>query len=147
MRTTAIIANLRGTDEFDCRAPFVYLKLTGEDAERMKAVESLCAEAAGKPGLKGLARVAVSGPAMYPLAELPPLGDEQEQQLEDNEYTLLDAPIPEKELPLADVRLCCEELHFFVGLGWYAIANDKDSRDIYEADLGAVSTYLHRAGK
>ncbi len=143
--TIAVLAKLTCTDEYDSRAPYVYLEISREDAERMKAVEVLCREVIGKPGLKNLARVAISGPAMYPLSSLPPLSEEQVQQIEDNEYIILEAPLSEKEPAHADVTLCCEELHYFVGIGWYAIANDKYSRDIYEADLGAIRAYLPHA--
>ncbi len=144
MKTIAIISQLRGTDEYDGRAPYVYMEVTQEDAERMAAVEKLCEEAVNRPGLKDLARIAVRGPAMYALASLPPLNEEQGQQLEDNEYITLEASIPEEELPHADVILCCEELHYFVGIGWYAIANDKHTRDIYEADLVSLNAHLSR---
>ncbi len=140
--TIAVLAKLTCSDEYDSRAPYVHLEISGEDADRMKAVEVLCHEVTGKRGLKGLARVAISGPAMYPLSSLPPLSEEQVQQIEDNEYIILEAPLSEKELTHADVTLSCEELHYFVGIGWYAIANDKCSRDIYEADLGAVVRLL-----
>ncbi len=140
--TITVLAKLTCTDEYDSRAPYVFLKITGEDAGRMKAVEGLCHEVTGKPGLKGLARVAISGPAMYPLSSLPPLSEEQVQQIEDNEAIVLEIPLSQDSLPLSVAYLSCEELHYFVGIGWYAIANDKYSRDIYEADIGAITDYL-----
>ncbi len=140
--TISVLVKLSCSDEYDSRAPYVYLEITGEDAKRMKAVEELSHEVTGKPEVKGLARVAISGPAMYPLSSLPPLSEEQERQLEDNEYIILEAPLTEKKLAHAAVTLSCEELHYFVGIGWYAIANDKYSRDIYEADIGAITDYL-----
>ncbi len=145
--TIALVVRLSCTDEFDTRVPYVYMELSGQEVESMEAVEALSREAVGKKELKGLARVAVRGPRMVPLSSLPARLTGSEEELEENEYIALDSPIPEEELPFADSRLCCEELHYFVGFGWYAIANDKDSRDIYEANIGTLRVLRCHAGE
>ncbi len=147
MKVIPIIARLTSTDIDDSRAAYVYLELTRADVATLHHVERLCSAAkkvAWVANLRPLSRVAIDGPGMVPLAELPPLTEKQQRTLELEDCAILSGPIRPEELEHGEVRLCCEELHLYASGGLYAVACDKHSRIIFEADLGAIKGHLRQ---
>ena len=84
---------------------------------------------------------------------LPELTEEQQKSLDEDESILLDSPIPETELDIQEscIRLCGEAIDILDARCLYAIACNKHTRDMYEANIGAVLRHLlksrHHPGK
>ncbi len=145
MKKIPVLALLRSTDESDTRAPYVYFEVTQSHARTLCHALRICT--AARPvtfltRLKRLSRLAIDGPGMWALEAMPKLTEAQQRLLKANDAIILDECIDNDALPHSDVRLCGEELHVFAHGGVYAVAQDKHSRDIFEADLNAVATCL-----
>ena len=116
-----------------------------------KAV-SLCSSHQNDPSL-GLSTLTIHGPSMTALVNLPELTEEQQKSLDDDESILLDSPIPEAELATLEscIRLCGEAIDILDVRYLYAVACNKHTRDMYEANIGAVLRHLltsrHHPGK
>ena len=86
------------------------------------------------------------------LVNLPELTEEQQESLDD-ESILLASPIPETELDTLEscIRLCGESIDILDARCLYAVACNKHTRDMYEANIGAVLRNLlnshHHPGK
>lgn len=87
------------------------------------------------------------------LVNLPELTEEQQESLNEDESILLTSPIPEAELNVLEscIRLCGESIDILDARCLYAIACNKHTRDMYEANIGAVLRHLlesrHHPGK
>lgn len=152
MKTIPIIAQLRSTSGYDTDAPYVYMEL---DAELLAGVEkavSLYSRHQNDPSLE-LSKLTIRGPSMTALVKLPELAEEQQEALDEDESILLASPIPEAELDVLEscIRLCGEAIDILDSQCLYAIACNKHTRDMYEANIGAVLRYQldlhHHPGK
>lgn len=147
MKTMPIIAQLRSTSGYDTDAPYVYLELDTELLARIEKAVSLCSSHQNDPSL-GLSKLTIHGPSMTALVNLPELTVEEQESLDDDESILLASPIPETELDTLEscIRLCGEGIDIL-----YAVACNKHTRDMYEANIGAVLRHRldshHRPGK
>ena len=83
----------------------------------------------------------------------PELTEEQQKSLDEDESILLSSPISETELDTLEscIRLCGEGIDILDARCLYAIACNKHTRDMYEANIGAVLKHLfgshHHPGK
>lgn len=151
MKTMPIIAQLRSTSEYDTDAPYVYLELMRSYWPGSKAV-SLYSSHQNDPSL-GLSKLTIHGPSMTALVNLPELTEEQQKSLDEDESILLSSPIPETELDILEscIRLCGEDIDILDARCLYAVAYNKHTRDMYEANIGAVLRHLlkshHHPGK
>ena len=152
MKTIPIIAQLRSTSEYDTDAPYVYLELDEKLLARIEKAVSLYSSHQNDPSL-GLSKLTIHGPSMTALVNLPELTEEQQKSLDEDESILLASPIPETELDTLEscIRLCGEDIDILDALCLYAIACNKNTRDMYEANIGAVLRHLfdshHHPGK
>jgi len=101
----------------------------------------------------GLSKLTIHGPSMTALVNLPALTEEQQESLDEDESILLDSPIPDAELDTLEscIRLCGEGIDILDARCLYAVACNKHTRDMYEANIGAVLRHLldshHHPGK
>lgn len=152
MKTMPIIAQLRSTSGYDTDAPYVYLELDAELLARIEKAVSLCSSHQNDPSL-GLSKLTIHGPSMTALVNLPELTEEQQKSLDEDESILLSSPIPETELDIQEscIRLCGEDIDILDARCLYAVACNKHTRDMYEANIGAVLRHLlksrHHPGK
>ena len=152
MKTIPIIAQLRSTSGYDTDAPYVYMELDTELLARIEKAVSLCSSHQHDPSL-GLSKLTIHGPSMTALVNLPALTEEQRETLNDDESILLDSPIPETELATLEsyIRLCGEGIDILDARRLYVVACNKHTRDMYEANIGAVLGNLieshHHSGK
>ncbi len=139
----SIIAQLRSTSGYDTDAPYVYLELDTELLTRIEKAVSLCSSHQHDPSL-GLSKLTIHGPSMTALVNLPALTEEQQKSLDEDESILLDSPIPETELDELEscIRLCGEDIDILDAWCLYAVACNKHTRDMYEANIGAVLRHL-----
>lgn len=139
MKTIPIIAQLRSTSGYDTDAPYVYLELDAELLARIEKAVSLYSSHQNDPSL-GLSKLTIHGPSMTALANLPELTGEEQESLDEDESILLTSPIPEAELDALEscIRLCGEDIDILDARCLYAIACNKHTRDMYEANIGAV---------
>lgn len=139
MKTIPIIAQLRSTSGYDTDAPYVYLELSTELLARIEKAVSLYSSHQNDPSL-GLSKLTIRGPSMTALVNLPELTEEQQESLDNDESILLASPIPETELDTLEscIRLCGEDIDILDARCLYAIACNKHTRDMYEANIGAV---------
>lgn len=147
-----IIAQLRSTSGYDTDAPHVYLEVDTELLARIEKAVLLCSSHQHDPSL-GLSKLTIHGPSMTALVNLPELTEEQQKSLDDDESILLDSPIPETELDTLEscIRLCGEDIDILDARCLYAVACNRHTRDMYEANIGAVLSHLlksrHHPGK
>lgn len=152
MKTMPIIAQLRSTSGYDTDAPYVYLELDEELLARIEKAVSLYNIHQNDPSL-GLSKLTIHGPSMTALVNLPELTEEQQESLDEDESILLASPIPETELDTLEscIRLCGEAIDILDARCLYAVACNKHTRDMYEANIGAVLRHLldshHHPGK
>ena len=152
MKTMPIIAQLRSTSGYDTDAPYVYLELDEELLARIEKAVSLYSRHQHDPSLR-LNKLTIHGPSMTALANLPELTEEQQKSLDEDESILLSSPIPETELDILEscIRLCGEDIDILDARCLYAVACNKHTRDMYEANIGAVLRHLlksrHHPGK
>lgn len=152
MKTMPIIAQLRSTSGYDTDAPYVYLELDEELLARIEKAVSLCSRHQNDPSL-GLSKLTIHGPSMTALVNLPELTEEQQKSLDEDESILLSSPIPETELDTLEscIRLCGEGIDILDARCLYAVACNKHTQDMYEANIGAVLRHLldshHHPGK
>lgn len=152
MKMIPIIAQLRSTSGYDTDAPYVYLEVDEELLARIGKAVSLYSSHQNDPSL-GLSKLTIHGPSMTALVNLPELTGEQQKFLDDDESILLDSPIPETELDALEscIRLCGESIDILDARCLYAVACNKHTRDMYEANIGAVLRHLfdshHHPGK
>lgn len=152
MKTMPIIAQLRSTSGYDTDAPYVYMEVNTELLTRIGKAVSLCSSHQHDPS-PGLSKLTIHGPSMTALVNLPELTEEQQKSLDEDESILLDSPIPETELDILEscIRLCGEGIDILDARCLYAVACNKHTRDMYEANIGAVLRYLlnshHHRGK
>lgn len=152
MKTMPIIAQLRSTSGYDTDAPYVYMELDTELLDRIEKAVSLYSRHQNDPSL-GLSKLTIRGPSMMALVNLPELTEEQQESLDEDESILLSSPIPETELDILEscIRLCGEDIDILDARCLYAIACNKHTRDMYEANIGAVLRHQiesrHHPGK
>ncbi len=152
MKTMPIIAQLRSTNGYDTDAPHVYLELDEELLARIEKAVSLYSRHQNDLSL-GLSKLTIHGPSMTALVNLPELTEEQQKSLDEDESILLSSPIPETELDIQEscIRLCGEDIDILDARCLYAVACNRHTRDMYEANIGAVLRYLlnshHHRGK
>lgn len=152
MKTIPIIAQLRSTSGYDTDAPYVYLEVDTELLTRIEKAVSLYSSHQNDPSL-GLSKLTIHGPSMTALVNLPELTEEQQEALDEDESILLASPIPETELDTLEscIRLCGEDIDILDARCLYAIACNKHTRDMYEANIGAVLRdqldFCHHPGK
>ena len=152
METMPIIAQLRSTSGYNTDAPYVYMELDTELLARIEKAVSLYSSHQNDPSL-GLSKLPIHGPSMTALVNLPELTEEQQKSLDEDESILLDSPIPETELDTLEscIRLCGEAIDILDVRCLYAVACNKRTRDMYEANIGAVLRHLlksrHHPGK
>lgn len=152
MKTVPIIAQLRSTSGYDTDAPYVYLELDTELLARIEKAVSLYSRHQNDNSL-GLSKLTIHGPSMTALVNLPELTEEQQESLDEDESILLASPIPETELDTLEscIRLCGEGIDILDARCLYAIACNKHTRDMYEANIGAALRNLfdshHHTGK
>ena len=152
MKTMPIIAQLRSTSGYDTDAPYVYMELETELLDRIEKAVSLYSRHQNDPSLV-LSKLTIHGPSMTALVNLPELTEEQQESLDEDESILLASPIPETELDALEscIRLCGEGIDILDARCLYAIACNKHTRDMYEANIGAVLRHLldshHHPGK
>ncbi|PNC84556.1 hypothetical protein EYB66_06685 [Akkermansia muciniphila] len=152
MKTTPIIAQLRSTSGYDTDAPYVYMELDTELLARIEKAVSLYNSQQNDSSL-GLSKLTIHGPSMTALVNLPALTEEQQESLDEDESILLDSPIPETELATLEscIRLCGKGIDILDARCLYAVACNKHTRDMYEANIGAVPGNLieshHHPGK
>ena len=145
MKTIPIIAQLCSTSEYDTDAPYVYLEVDTELLARIEKAVSLYNSQQNDSSL-GLSKLTIHGPSMTALVNLPALTEEQQESLDEDESILLDSPIPDAELDTLEscIRLCGEGIDILD-------ACNKHTRDMYEANIGAVLRHLldshHHPGK
>ncbi|PNC23174.1 hypothetical protein CXU19_08830 [Akkermansia muciniphila] len=146
MKTIPIIAQLRSTSGYDTDAPYVYLEVDTELLTRIEKAVSLCSSHQNDPSL-GLSKLTIRGPSMTALVNLPELTEEQQEALDEDESILLASPIPETELDILEscIRLCGEGIDILDARCLYVIACNKHTRDMYEANIGAVLRKLLNA--
>ena len=126
MKTIPIIAQLRSTSGYDTDAPYVYMELDTELLDRIEKAVSLYSRHQNDPSL-GLSKLTIRGPSMTALVNLPELTEKQQEAL-DAELDVLESCI----------RLCGEDIDILDARCLYAIACNKHTRDMYEANIGAV---------
>lgn len=152
MKRMPIIAQLRSTSGYDTDAPYVYMEVDTELLTRIGKAVSLCSSHQHDPSL-GLSKLTIHGPSMTALVNLPELTEEQQKSLDEDESILLTSPISETELDTLEscIRLCGEGIDILDARCLYAIACNKHTRDMYEANIGAVLRHLfvshHHPGK
>lgn len=152
MKTIPIIAQLRSTSEYDTDAPYVYLEVDTELLGRIEKAVSLYSSHQNDPSL-GLSKLTIHGPSMTALVNLPELTEEEQESLDDDESILLSSSIPEAELDIQEscIRLCGEDIDILDARCLYAVACNRHTRDMYEANIGAVLRHLlksrHHPGK
>ena len=152
MKTMPIIAQLRSTSGYDTDAPYVYMEVDTELLTRIEKAVSLYSRHQNDPSL-GLSKLTIRGPSMTAMVSLPELTEEQQEALDEDESFLLTSPIPETELDILEscLRLCGEDIDILDARCLYAIACNKHTRDMYEANIGAVLRHLldshHHPGK
>ena len=152
MKTIPIIAQLRSTSGYDTDAPYVYLEVDTELLARIEKAVSLYNSQQNDSSL-GLSKLTIHGPSMTALVNLPALTEEQQESLDEDESILLDSPIPDAELDTLEscIRLCGEGIDILDARCLYAVACNKHTRDMYEANIGAVLRHLldshHHPGK
>ena len=152
MKTIPIIAQLRSTSGYDTDAPYVYLELDAELLTRIEKAVSLYSRHQNDSSLR-LSKLTIHGPSMTALVNLPELTEEQQKSLDEDESILLASPIPKTELDVLKscIRLCGEDIDIIDARCLYAIACNKHTRDMYEANIGAVLRHLfvshHHPGK
>lgn len=151
MRTMPIIAQLRSTSGYDTDAPYVYMELDTELLARIEKAVSLYSRHQNDPSL-GLSKLTIRGPSMTAMVNLPELTEEQQEALDEDESILLASPIPETELDVLEscIRLCGEGIDIIDARCLYAVACNKHTRDMYEANIGAVLRHRldsHHHGK
>lgn len=152
MKTMPIIAQLRSTSGYDTDAPYVYMELDTELLDRIEKAVSLYSRHQNDPSL-GLSKLTIRGPSMTAMVSLPELTEEQQEALDEDESILLASPIPETELDILEscIRLCGEDIDVLDARCLYAIACNKHTRDMYEANIGAVLRdqldFRHHPGK
>ena len=152
MKTIPIIAQLWSTSEYDTDAPYVYLEVDTELLARIEKAVSLYNSQQNDSSL-GLSKLTIHGPSMTALVNLPALTEEQQESLDEDESILLDSPIPDAELDTLEscIRLCGEGIDILDARCLYAVACNKHTRDMYEANIGAVLRHLldshHHPGK
>ena len=139
MKTMPIIAQLRSTSEYDTDAPYVYMELDTELLTRIEKAVSLYNRHQHDPSL-GLSKLTIYGPSMTALVNLPKLTGKEQKSLDEDESILLASPIPETELDVLEscIRLCGEVIDIPDARCLYAVACNKHTRDMYEANIGAV---------
>ena len=141
MKTIPIIAQLCSTSEVDT-----------ELLARIEKAVSLYNSQQNDSSL-GLSKLTIHGPSMTALVNLPALTEEQQESLDEDESILLDSPIPDAELDTLEscIRLCGEGIDILDARCLYAVACNKHTRDMYEANIGAVLRHLldshHHPGK
>ena len=151
MKTIPIIAQLCSTSEYDTDA-YVYLEVDTELLARIEKAVSLYNSQQNDSSL-GLSKLTIHGPSMTALVNLPALTEEQQESLDEDESILLDSPIPDAELDTLEscIRLCGEGIDILDARCLYAVACNKHTRDMYEANIGAVLRHLldshHHPGK
>ena len=152
MKTIPIIAQLRSTSGYDTDAPYVYMELDAEILDRIEKAVSLYSSHQNDPSL-GLSKLTIHGPSMTALVNLPELTEEQQESLDDDESILWSSSIPEAKLDELEscIRLCGEDIDIIDARCLYVIACNKHTRDMYEANIGAVLRHLldshHHPGK
>lgn len=152
MKTIPIIAQLRSTSGYDTDAPYVYLELDTELLARIEKAVLLYSRHQNDPSLR-LSKLAIHGPSMTALVNLPELTEEQQESLDEDESILLTLPIPEAELDTLEscIQLCGEAIDILDARCLYAVACNKHTRDMYEANIGAVLRHQldspHHLGK
>lgn len=152
MKTIPIIAQLHSTSEYNTEAPYVYLELDAELLARIEKAMSLYNSQQNDSSL-GLSKLTIHGPSMTALVNLPALTEEQQESLDEDESILLDSPVAETELYSLEscIRLCGEAIDILDSRCLYAVACNKHTRDMYEANIGAVLRNLidshHHPGK
>lgn len=152
MKTIPIIAQLRSTSGYDTDAPYVYLELDEELLARIEKAVPLYGRHQHDFSLR-LSKLTIYGPSMTALVNLPELTEEQQGALDEDESILLASPIPEAELDALEscIRLCGESIDILGARCLYAVACNKHTRDMYEANIGAVLRNLieshHHPGK
>lgn len=152
MKTIPIIAQLRSSSEYDTDAPYVYLEVDTELLTRIEKAVLLYNSQQDNSSL-GLSKLTIHGPSMTALVNLPELTEEQQKSLDEDESILLASPIPEAELDTLEscIRLCGEDIDILDARCLYAIACNKHTRDMYEANIGAVLRHWldsrHHSGK
>lgn len=152
MKTIPIIAQLRSTSGYDTDTPYVYMELDTELLARIEKAVSLCNIHQHDPSL-GLSKLTIYGPSITALVNLPELTEEQQESLEEDESILLASAIPEAELDILEscIRLCGEAIDILDARCLYAVACNKHTRDMYEANIGAVLRHQldspHHPGK
>ena len=152
MKTIPIIAQLRSTRGYDTDAPYVYLEVDTELLARIEKAVSLYSRHQNDPSLR-LSKLTIYGPSMTALVNLPELTEEQQKSLNEDESIVLTSAIPEAELDILEscIRLCGEAIDILDARCLYAVACNKHTRDMYEANIGAVLRHLlnscHHPGK
>lgn len=152
MKTIPIIAQLRSTIGYDTDAPYVYLAVDTGLLARIEKAVSLYKSQQDDSSLR-LNKLTIHGPSITALVNLPALTEEQQKSLNEDESILLDSPIPETELATLEscIRLCGEGIDILDARCLYAVACNKHTRDMYEANIGAVLRHLldshHHPGK
>ena len=131
---------------------YVYLEVDTELLARIEKAVSLYNSQQNDSSL-GLSKLTIHGPSMTALVNLPALTEEQQESLDEDESILLDSPIPDAELDTLEscIRLCGEGIDILDARCLYAVACNKHTRDMYEANIGAVLRHLldshHHPGK
>lgn len=143
MKTIPIIAQLRSTSGYDTDAPYVYMELDTKLLARIEKAVSLYSRHQNDTSL-GLSKLTIRGPSMTALGNLPELTEEQQESLDNDESILLTSPIPETELDTLEscIRLCGEDIDILDACCLYAIACNKHTRDMYEANIEAALRHL-----
>lgn len=119
---------------------------------RIEKAVSLYSRHQYDPSLR-LSKLAIHGPSMTALVNLPALTEEQQKSLDEDESILLASPIPEAELDTLEscIRFCGEGIDILDAWCLYAVACNKHTRDMYEANIGAVLRHRldsrHHPGK
>lgn len=130
----------------------MYLEVDTELLARIEKAVSLYNSQQNDSSL-GLSKLTIHGPSMTALVNLPALTEEQQESLDEDESILLDSPIPDAELDTLEscIRLCGEGIDILDARCLYAVACNKHTRDMYEANIGAVLRHLldshHHPGK
>ena len=130
----------------------MYLEVDTELLARIEKAVSLYNSQQNDSSL-GLSNLTIHGPSMTALVNLPALTEEQQESLDEDESILLDSPIPDAELDTLEscIRLCGEGIDILDARCLYAVACNKHTRDMYEANIGAVLRHLldshHHPGK
>lgn len=143
MKTIPIIAQLRSTSGYDTDAPYVYLEVDTELLARIEKAGSLYSSHQNDPSLR-LSKLTIHCPSMTALVNLPELTEEQQESLDEDESIRLASPIPEAELDTLEscIRLCGEGIDILGARCLYAVACNKHTRDMYEANIGVVLRHL-----